>query len=149
MNKRAGGIIPLPGDHVENRDGCYCGSTKKYAQCCKPFIAGDQTPETPEALMRSRYTAYCLKDFAYLQATTDPQGLGEINHQANQEWAESVEFLSLEIIKSEIDKNKGVVEFKATFKEIGKDEIHIHHELSKFRRQQGEWFFREGRVIAQ
>lgn len=125
---------------------CYCLSSKSYADCCQPYLEGEIAP-TPEALMRSRYTAYCLKNFEYLQETTDPQA--DVNHLANQEWALSVEFLKLEILRAEIDKNKGTVEFKATFKEIGKEEIHVHHELSKFRKQGGVWYFRDGRIISQ
>lgn len=125
---------------------CYCGSKKAYAECCQPYVEGDALAETPEALMRSRYSAYCLKNFDYLEATTDPQALGDVNHAANRQWAESVEFLSLEILSASVDKNKGLVEFKATFKELGKEEVHVHHELSKFRKHQGQWFFRDGQV---
>lgn len=127
---------------------CYCQSAKNFSDCCEPYINGEAVAETPEILMRSRYSAYCLKNFDYLEETTDPQAIGEVNHAANQEWAESVEFLKLEILATSVDKNKGLVEFKASFKEKGKDEIHVHHELSKFRKHQGVWYFRDGQVKA-
>jgi SEC-C motif-containing protein len=141
-------IVLERGQWVNGQMMCYCHSQKKFSDCCQPYLEGESA-ESPEILMRSRYSAYCLKNFDYLRETTDPQALGSIDHRANQEWAESVEFIKLEILKAEEEKNKGIVEFKATFKEIGKDEIHVHHEHSKFRKQQGLWYFREGRVIAQ
>ena len=36
---------------------CPCGSGKTYAACCKKIISGEKKAETPEELMRSRYSA--------------------------------------------------------------------------------------------
>jgi SEC-C motif-containing protein len=41
---------------------CLCGSTLAYSDCCQPFHTGEKIPVTAEALMRSRYTAYALRD---------------------------------------------------------------------------------------
>ena len=121
---------------------CYCGSQKSYAECCEPFISGEEVPETPEQLMRSRYSAFCVKNTDYLKATTDPQL--DIDWTANEDWANKATFTGLEVLKSSQEKNKGLVEFKAHFKV--KDESHTHHEVAHFRRHQGQWFFREGRI---
>ena len=50
-------------------DSCPCGSEKSYSQCCEPFLSDMAQPDTAESLMRSRYTAYTLKDSAYLYKT--------------------------------------------------------------------------------
>lgn len=50
---------------------CPCGSGRALDACCGPLLSGDKTAETPEALMRSRYTAYALGDDAYVLATWD------------------------------------------------------------------------------
>ena len=50
---------------------CLCGSNITYGECCQPFHTAQKIPTTAEALMRSRYTAYALRDGAYLQATWD------------------------------------------------------------------------------
>jgi SEC-C motif-containing protein len=50
---------------------CLCGSQLTYGDCCQTFHSGEKIPTTAEALMRSRYTAYALRDGAYLQATWD------------------------------------------------------------------------------
>ena len=46
-----------------NSAACPCGGAS-YASCCGPYIAGDALPPTAEALMRSRYTAFTLRDEA-------------------------------------------------------------------------------------
>ena len=53
-------------------DSCYCGSGILFNQCCQPIIEGTQRATTAEALMRSRYVAYVLKEADYLIATTTP-----------------------------------------------------------------------------
>ena len=53
-------------------DICPCGSTKPYADCCRPLIAGDRRAETAEQLMRSRYTAYVKKELAWLRESLHP-----------------------------------------------------------------------------
>lgn len=57
---------------------CPCGLPRAYADCCGRYHAGSAAP-TAEALMRSRYVAYALKNEAYLlaswHASTRPQAL--------------------------------------------------------------------------
>ena len=48
---------------------CPCGSKKNYADCCQPFIELKKIPETPEQLMRSRYTAYTQANMDYIVRT--------------------------------------------------------------------------------
>jgi len=124
---------------------CPCGSLKKQADCCDPFIEGEKEAGSPEELMRSRYTAFVIGNMDYIFETTDPQTRTQFDMKANKDWAESSKFLHLEILKSSEDGNKGLVEFKATFK-VGDQEPQIHHEVSKFRKQAGVWYFREGKI---
>lgn len=94
--------------------------------------------------MRSRYSAFAKNQMAYLKNTTDPQTLQDIDEDANKEWAERATFLKLEIVKAEEKATKGTVEFKAFY--TVDDEEYIHHEVSTFRKQAGEWFFKSGKV---
>ena len=48
---------------------CPCTSGRAYADCCAPFHRGEREPETPEALMRSRFAAFALGDAEYLWRT--------------------------------------------------------------------------------
>ncbi len=52
---------------------CPCGSRQPYSACCQARLLGTRPAETPQALMRSRYTAYVLQDAAYLRATWHPR----------------------------------------------------------------------------
>jgi SEC-C motif-containing protein len=94
--------------------------------------------------MRSRYCAFVKKELDYLEETLDPQTSMDFDHEGNRQWAERVNLIRLEILRAEENGNKAVVEFKAYFKE-GDTEL-VHHETSKFRKQAGIWYFREGKV---
>lgn len=124
---------------------CYCQSEKDFSSCCEPLLKGEVNASGPEALMRSRYTAFCLKNIDYVMETTDPQARLDTDQNATLEWMNSAEFTRLEVLSSRDEGNKGVVEFKAYFKMNGADEV--HHELSKFRKQGGIWYFRDGKVF--
>ncbi len=124
---------------------CHCGSSKEFSECCEPLLKGQREALTPEELMRSRYSAFVTKDMNYIFETTDPQTRTQFDMKANEEWAETAQFLKLEVLKSSQEGNKGVVEFKATFK-AGSQPEQVHHEISKFRKQSGTWYFREGKV---
>ena len=88
---------------------CFCGSNKAFASCCKPFIvrevnqtgdkqANQQTfPETPEQLMRSRFSAYVVGNGQYIfdtyaKSSQASQSVEEIN-----DWSKSCTWLALQI----------------------------------------------------
>lgn len=124
---------------------CPCGSNKAFDKCCGVFISGEEDPATPEELMRSRYTAFAKANMQYIADTMDPQTRMQFDVKANQKWADESTFEKLEIIATESEGNKGIVEFKATFRDAEK-KTHVHHEIAKFRKQAGIWFFRDGKV---
>jgi SEC-C motif domain protein len=126
---------------------CPCGSKLEYTACCEPFHLNEKLAPTAETLMRSRYCAFVVKAYDYLEETLDPQTKSQFDHKGNREWGDSVQFVRLEILNSEEIKNKATVEFKAYFEKDGVELI--HHEVSKFRQQGGAWYFREGKVKAQ
>lgn len=123
---------------------CPCGSRKIYAQCCEVFISKTKLPETPEQLMRSRYTAFTRADADYMQFSMKEGALGEeFNPEEVRAWALSVKWQELKIFKSYLDKNdlnKGYVLFSAIYKQAGKKfEI---NELSEFIKQDnGQWLY--------
>jgi len=49
-------------------EDCPCGTGRKLRACCRPFHDGAEPPD-PEALMRSRFSAFALGDAAYLWRT--------------------------------------------------------------------------------
>lgn len=48
---------------------CFCCSNLPFSSCCEPFLKGQAIPQTAAALMRSRFSAYASKQFAYVLAT--------------------------------------------------------------------------------
>lgn len=51
---------------IEPTQSCLCGSEQSYEDCCGKLINTIQAAENPEQLMRSRYSAYILKNESYL-----------------------------------------------------------------------------------
>jgi SEC-C motif-containing protein len=116
---------------------CPCGGGD-YAQCCKPFHDGMAAP-TAEALMRSRYSAYVLGLMDYVEATwhasTRPSR-GELTHDASIKW------LGLDVKKQVSTQDEATVEFVARSKSAGR--AHRLHEISRFVREDGRWFYIDG-----
>ena len=49
---------------------CPCDTERLYSDCCEPYLTGQQSPANPEALMRSRYSAFAVGKVDYIIATT-------------------------------------------------------------------------------
>ncbi len=130
-----------------NEPECYCGSQKNYKDCCQLFLAGLSKPQTPEQLMRSRYTAFCIKDIEYLLSTQHPP-----SRQANEgkpltKTMHDTQWLGLKILKTETDPDDphtGYVEFAAFYKT---SEIGQLHERSKFIHEAGNWYYLDGEYM--
>ncbi len=116
-----------------------------YAHCCGRYHAGPlhlQAP-TAEALMRSRYSAYALDLTDYLLATwhpstrparlaPNPPGLHWLGLEGRHHTA--------------IDAEHASVEFVARSKLGGRAER--LHEISRFVREGGRWFYVDGATPA-
>lgn len=124
---------------------CPCDSGKSKDQCCGPLLEGQDIANSPESLMRSRYAAFCEKNLDYIQSTTDPQALKNFDRSSTEAWMNGATFTKLEVLSSSEEGNKGRVEFRAHFTMDGTNQV--HHEISKFRRQSGVWYFRDGKVL--
>lgn len=120
---------------------CPCQSHLDYAQCCQPLHLQQQTAQTAEQLMRSRYSAFVLKQIDYIIDTTVPAQQHLLDKSALLTWSETTLWQGLEVLQHQtlIDKNHALVEFKAYFKQD--DEIQIHHELSAFVKVNSRWYF--------
>ena len=119
---------------------CFCRNNESFERCCKPFIERVVLPESANQLMRSRYSAYCVKNINFLYDTTDPIKRFLTSKSAIKKWANKTEWQRLKIVRSEYD----LVEFKAFYKEVGSEKIHLHHEVSRFRLENKQWYYVEG-----
>ena len=119
---------------------CFCRSGKEYKHCCAPFHLHTAVPETAEQLMRSRYTAYVLKNIPYIVATTVPSQQTLLETHLLQEWANNTTWLGLQILKTEnLTKTQSAVEFKAIFQDE-EGEL-THQERSIFVKIENRWYF--------
>lgn len=119
---------------------CPCGSLLTYGECCGLYIEGKKSPPTAVALMRSRYTAYVLRDEEYLVKTWLPDNRPEPGaHNPDLHWV-SLEVLGV-TAGGEGDK-EGQVEFVANYKLDGRYEQ--LHELSSFKRYRNRWYYVDG-----
>lgn len=105
---------------------CPCGNSS-YTKCCARFITDGHIPATAAELMRSRYSAFVLRDEAYLAATWHPDTLPTDSITGEDD----VKWIGLNIVKhQQHDDNNATVEFIARFKVGGR--AHRLHEVSQF-----------------
>lgn len=126
----------LPRDSAD----CPCGSGRAYGECCGPWHAGigdGRHAPTPQALMRSRYSAYVLGLPGYLMATWHPSTApGELDLPPTK-------WLGLEVRAEQMQGDAGVVEFVARWRDGGGRAGRLH-ETSRFVREGGRWFYIDG-----
>ena len=126
---------------------CPCESGMEYDACCGPLIGGSQAAATAEALMRSRYTAFVKSEIDYLKQSLHPDQRADYDPVATRHWADNSEWIKLEITDTRGgDKNdeEGIVEFIATYRQKGV--THAHHEIGQFNRQNGVWYYTDGKI---
>lgn len=126
---------------------CPCGSAGSLSKCCGK-LHGGAMPPSPEALMRSRYSAYAVGDVQYVLRTTHPDGPHHRRDRAVWEkevqvFCSSTEFISLTVHGSGFDADMaGWVEFTANLRRGGADAG--FRERSRFRPHQGRWAYLDG-----
>ena len=121
---------------------CECGYEANFENCCGRFLGGEHTPETAVELMRSRFVAFGLGDFDYIEQTQIEPLPPEVRQRQAPEWEK------LEIV-SEHDggpgHETGVVEFVAYYKLAHGPRL--HRESSRFIRVNGEWRYLDGDIV--
>lgn len=138
--------ISLTGRLTLPTAACPCNPAIAYADCCGPLHAGTARAATAEALMRSRYSAYALGDAAYLRTTwhasTRPTTL-DLDDGAVTRW------LGLTVKHHEMTapnsagRDTATVEFVARCKTGGAPALRLH-EVSRFVREHGRWYYLDG-----
>ncbi len=127
---------------------CPCGLEQTYEKCCAPFINGKALPPTAEALMRSRYSAFVKGAVDYIVESHHPDTRSEVNPEEIKSWSQHSKWLGLEI--REKDKgaaadSTGQIEFVCRYEVDGQGLE--HHELSDFKKEDGRWYFVDGKII--
>lgn len=160
---------------VADKGACPCGSGAPFAACCGPLISGASPAPTPEALMRSRFSAYVKgtpEAVAYILATTHPAN--EAHNGASLLLADvratlkRIAWQGLTVLDAPAehagklgaggatlaDPAKGVVRFAATYKVTGQAgyrpdggaAVGVMEETAVFVREEGRWLYLGGEV---
>lgn len=123
---------------------CPCGSGRGYAGCCGPLHGQERLAETAEELMRSRYSAYAVRDLDHLVRTWHPR-----TRPADVQADAALEWQGLEVLGTRAggpDDEEGEVEFRARYR-LG-DHRGTMHERSRFARRVGRWMYVEGEEVS-
>lgn len=121
---------------------CPCGSGEVYGACCARFHRGEADAPTAEALMRSRYSAFALRDTAHLARTWHPStrpSAEELQLDEQQRW------LRLDVLETTGGgpfDDEGTVTFEARWRSGA--ERGVLRERSRFVREQRRWTYLDG-----
>jgi SEC-C motif-containing protein len=130
---------------------CPCGSGRTYTACCAPYHKGLAEPPTPAALMRSRYSAYALKQVDHLWRTLHPshpdrsRPEDEVKFELRKACS-TFKYPGLNILEEEGPDPEGAawVRFHAQVFEKGKDRSFV--ERSEFRHDGTGWRYVQGEL---
>ncbi|MFE9423282.1 YchJ family protein [Kitasatospora sp. NPDC006697] len=139
MSRRTARPAKRPAAPVLPQD-CPCGLPAAYADCCGRLHRGLAPAATAEQLMRSRYSAFAVRDTAYLLRSWHPD-----TRPAELDLAPALSWERLEIIGSTEGgpfHTAGTVEFRAHYREHGVPGS--LHENSRFLRHEGAWVYLDG-----
>ncbi|MGW1071936.1 YchJ family protein [Streptomyces sp. NPDC002537] len=116
---------------------CPCGLGASYDDCCGAIHRGARTAATAEKLMRSRFSAFAVRDAAYLLRSWHPATRPEsLDFDPEQRWTR------LEILGTTDGTpfhSEGTVEFRAHYTVRG--HAGDQHENSRFVRVDGQWVY--------
>ena len=121
---------------------CPCGSGETFGGCCGPLLAGRSAAPTAQALMRSRYTAFAVRDTGYLRSTWHAS-----TRPASLDLDDDVVWRRLDVLDVRAGgpfDDAGTVEFVARYR--SGDARGALRETSRFVREGGRWFYVDGDV---
>jgi SEC-C motif domain protein len=117
---------------------CPCNSNLSLDSCCAPILAG--TPAlTAESLVRSRYTAFVMRNLDHVERTHAPEVRADFNRAEAERLAEECEWQSLQIHSVKETGDTADIEFVVRLRKDQK--IVAKAASSHFRRDNGEWLF--------
>ena len=124
---------------------CPCGRILDYALCCGRLHEGLAAPDA-ESLMRARYSAFTLKRVDYLLSTWHPRTRPDTLDLVDPPGERTI-WLGLDVVARKMPgADAATVEFIARFR-VGGGAAQRLHELSRFVREDGRWYYVDGDLI--
>lgn len=140
----------FPVRNVGRNDNCPCGSGNKFKKCCGPYLDGLSWPPTPEALMRSRFTAYVVGAVRHLYRTVDSEN-EEIAGVPYEEFARDTAAYCRQITFSDLtihevwpESEEGIAKVLFTVTYTSGPQSDSLTELAEFVRRDGNWIYLRG-----
>lgn len=137
---------------------CYCCSNQPFEHCCAPLLKNVKTAESPEALMRSRFSAFCTGNTQYLLQTAHANYLEAEDYQnennktltALKDTIENTQWVGLKILKTTPQSVEFVAFFHDTHeaKTTPSDAPQQLHEHSQFVFENNRWLYLDGTIEA-
>ncbi|WP_405983930.1 YchJ family protein [Streptomyces sp. NBC_00872] len=131
------------GTAVTGASPCPCGLSAAYGACCGRYHSGTAAAPTAELLMRSRYSAFAVRDQPYLLKSWDPA-----TRPPAVDLDPTVRWTGLEILDmtdGSAFHTTGTVTFRARFTHRGaRGSL---HERSRFARHEGAWVYVDGTFV--
>jgi SEC-C motif-containing protein len=132
-HRSAGASAACPCGRVDAR-----GKALGHGACCGRYLDGDLPAPDAEALMRSRYSAFVTGRTDYLRATWHA-----LTRPADLSLEPETRWLGLDVKASRVlDADHAEVEFVARSRLKGRGQR--LHEVSRFVREDGRWFYVDG-----
>lgn len=142
MSRRSTGPARSRRSPVTDTSPCPCGPPGKdtYGACCGRFHRGVAAAPDAESLMRSRYSAFVVRDEPYLLRTWHPDSRPPaVGSDPATRWT------GLEILETSGGSafhTTATVTFRARFTRDGVPDT--LHERSRFTRHEGAWVYVDG-----
>ena len=126
---------------------CPCGSGLALADCCALYHEGKKAP-TAEAVVRSRYTAFCLGLYDYLVQTTHPDFREDLTAEEIAQNTADIKWERLDILEcgktpaSDGGEDFETVTFSVLYERDGR--VFQMSEVSYFQRKDDTLYYVEG-----
>lgn len=122
---------------------CFCCSKKPLAQCCGPLLEKQRLADSPEQLMRSRFSAYVDGNYEYVLATYANQRQATLSEAELAKDADGTRWFALQIVN-----NPQLLPTQVEFIAFYAADKHVCtlHETSNFVQEDGEWRYLDGEL---
>jgi SEC-C motif-containing protein len=120
-----------------------------FESCCQPYIYGQEQAPTPEALMRSRFSAYSIQAYDYILDTYAQTQRSKLSLNGLRLDAANTSWLKLEVLKAIQQQDKAQVEFCAYYQLTDQKDKQFYslHELSDFHLENDKWRYSSGVIF--